>query len=202
MCLEPVSRRCSQEARGTPKVTSGPAGALTLTVSRLPARLFASPRRSPVSVRPAKTAGSLTQSSSEDPLPRRWPCTVVPPGSGRATSIVRSAVTMVVGVMKSARLRLGVLRLGVFLGDGLVAGGDPQRPVQLPGGARRLRPGVPGHLDGHVEEAVVNRGVTARQERPHLAAEVRPVHVHDLVLLVGPTDCLDVLAGAHGAVLS
>ena len=60
------------------------------------------------------------------------------------------------------------------ISGGVVAGGDAQRAVELPGGAGCLGAGVAGDLDRHVHEAVVDGRVATGQVRPHLATEIGP----------------------------
>src|SRR6478672_611834 len=172
MCREPVTRRWSHEVRGAPRVTSGPVGATTVTVSPRRASPSATPRMAPASERPANRNGSLTRSSSALPDPVSEPVTGRAPGRSRTTS--RSASTETSRAIGSDAA-LGPVPRGV------VAGGHLERPVQLPGGARRVRSGVAGDLDGHVDEAVVDGRLPAGQEGPHLPAQVGPVD--DLLLL-------------------
>src|SRR4051795_6182981 len=164
MCREPVRRRWSHDERRTPSVTSGPAGATTATRTPWRARPAASPRTAAASDRPANSTGSLTRSSRLFPEPVNDPVTVREPGTSTENSS-RASTVRSMAMRSGARRRTG----------GVVPGGDLQRAVELPRRTRRLRTGVTRHLDGHVDEPVVDRGVAAGQERPHLASQIGPV---------------------------
>ena len=60
-------------------------------------------------------------------------------------------------------------------GGEIVAGGDSQCSVELPGGSRGIWTDVARNFDRHVNEGVIHRCTTTGQVRPHFATEVCPV---------------------------
>jgi len=54
----------------------------------------------------------------------------------------------------------------------VVLGRNPECAVEAPRGPRRIGSGCPRDLDMHVNELVVDRSVVAREEVPHLLAEI------------------------------
>ena len=60
-------------------------------------------------------------------------------------------------------------------GGEIVAGGDSQCSVKLPGSSRGIRTDVARNFDRHVDEGVIHRCTTTGQVRPHFTTEICPI---------------------------